>query len=68
MNKLAILQSARVAELAERAAVVATLCRPPTVVELPHNSRRDERDRRRLLMLLARERRRNASLAKLIGD
>ena len=68
MNKLAILQSARIAELRDRATLVAGLCKAPTVVEFPHSSRRGADDRRRLLLLLARERRRNASLAKLLEE
>jgi hypothetical protein len=67
MNKLAILQSARIAELRDRASSVAALCRAPAVVELAR-SRRGSDDRRRLLMLLARERRRNTSLAKLLEE
>ena len=65
MNKLAILQSARLAELRDRAALVADLCKPSAVVELPGGN--DDR-RRFLLRLLARERRRNASLVKLIEE
>jgi hypothetical protein len=64
MNKLAILQSARIAELRDRVASVAALCKPAAVVELPGAPD----DRRRLLMLLARERRRNAGLVKLIEE
>lgn len=58
----AILQSARIAELRFAAAEVAALCRPAVAVELPRN----HSDRRRLLMLLAHERRRNAKLVNLL--
>lgn len=68
MNKLAILQSARIAELRDRASSVAALCKPPAVVELPPASRHGVDDRRRLLLLLAHERRRNSKLAKLIEE
>jgi hypothetical protein len=68
MNKLAILQSARIAELRDHAALVASLCKAPAVVELPHNSRRGDHDRRRFLMLLAHERRRNSRLVKLLEE
>ena len=56
--KQAILRSARIAELHARADEVAALCRPAATVELP----RSGNDRRRLLMLLARERRRSKRL------
>ena len=68
MNKLAILQSARIAELRDRASSVASLCRAPAAVELPRTHPRDGNSGRRLLLLLARERRRNASLVKLLEE
>ena len=69
MNKLAILQSARIAELRDRASSVASLCRAPAAVELSRRTRRDgNSDRRLLLLLLARERRRNAGLVKLLEE
>ena len=58
----AILQSARIAELRESATAVATLCKPPAVVELPRTRDDGNSGRRRLFLLLARERRRNARL------
>lgn len=67
MNKLAILQSARIAELRDRASSVAALCKAPAVVEVSC-SRRGIDARRLLLLLLARERHRNASLVKLIEE
>jgi hypothetical protein len=60
----AILQNARVAELRANAKEVATLCKSPPAVELP----RSPTDRRRLLALLARERRRNVRLVALLKD
>lgn len=60
---LAILQSARIAELRDSASAVAALCKRPAAVELPRLSRPgNDGGRRRLLLLLARERRRNAAL------
>lgn len=67
MNKIAILQSARIAELRDKASSVAALCKAPAVVELPR-SRRGDSDRRRLLMLLARERQRTAKLIGLLEE
>lgn len=61
MKAQTILQFARVAELRETASSVAALCRQPAVVELPR-TRSGDNGRRRLLMLLVRERRRNAAL------
>jgi|KBSMisStaDraftv2_1062788.scaffolds.fasta_scaffold02656_13 hypothetical protein len=61
-----ILRAARIAELKASASSVAALCRPPAAVELPR-SRDGNSGRRLLLLLLARERRRNARLvAELI--
>jgi hypothetical protein len=69
MNKLAILQSARIAELRDRASLVASVCKPSAVVELSRNSRRGAADdRRRFLMLLAHERRRNSKLVELLEE
>jgi hypothetical protein len=62
--KRAILQSARIAELKEQAAEVARLARKPPAVELP----RDARSHYRLLLLLARERRRNMRLVELLNE
>jgi hypothetical protein len=62
ISRQAILQSARVADLRTAANEVAALCRPSAPVELP----RKQGDRRRLLMLLACERRRSAKLVDLI--
>jgi hypothetical protein len=56
-----ILQSARIAELHAQANELAALIRPSPVVEL--RSARRNTDHRRLLLLLAYERRRNARLA-----
>lgn len=62
-----ILRAARVAELKATASSVAALCRPPAAVELPRSTRDGNSGRRLLLLLLARERRRNARLvAELI--
>jgi len=57
-----ILRAARVAELKATASSVAALCRPPAAVELPRAHRDGNSGRRLLLLLLARERRRNARL------
>jgi len=66
MTPQTILQAARVAELRALASSTATLCRPPAAVELPR-TRDGNSGRRLLLLLLARERRRNARLvAELI--
>jgi hypothetical protein len=56
----AILQSARIAELRVAANALAAACKRPTPVILPRMSS-SARDRR-LLLLLARERRRSARL------
>jgi hypothetical protein len=56
-----ILQSARIAELKAQADELAALVRPPPVVEIARSPRGT--DYRRLLLLLALERRRNARLA-----
>jgi hypothetical protein len=64
-DALAILQSARVAELRTAATEVAALCRRPVPVDLPKSS---SAGRRRLLLLIARERRRNAKLVELLRD
>ena len=63
IDQQAVLRGARVAELRNAAAEVTTLCRPVPVIELPRG-----RDRRRLLMLLAYERRRSARLIELLKD
>jgi hypothetical protein len=55
-----ILQSARIAELQMQANELAALVRPAPVVEIPRTRRGT--DHRRLLLLLARERRRNVRL------
>jgi hypothetical protein len=69
MNKLAILQSARIAELKAVASSTARLCMAPAAVELSRRTRRDGNSGRRLLLLLlARERRRNAGLVKLLEE
>jgi hypothetical protein len=62
--KQSLLASARVAELKHAAAELSSATRPPARVVL---TREAERDRRRLLMLLARERRRNAKLVELLS-
>jgi hypothetical protein len=56
-----ILQSARVADIKRAAAETAVLCKTPAAVTLERS-----RARRRLLMLLAHERRRNAKLVGLV--
>jgi hypothetical protein len=60
MTPQAILRSARIAELHAAASALAEACKRPAPVILPRlsSSARD----RRLLLLLARERRRNARL------
>jgi hypothetical protein len=60
--KLAIQQAARIAELKMQVDEVAKLARKPPTVELP----RGDRSRHRLLLLLARERRRNMQLVELL--
>jgi hypothetical protein len=61
-----ILRAARIAELKAAASSTAALCKPPAAVELPR-SRDGNSGRRLLILLLARERRRNARLvAELI--
>ena len=60
-----ILRAARVAELKAAASSVAALCRAPATVELPR-TRDGNSGRRLLLLLLARERRRNARLVELL--
>jgi hypothetical protein len=62
-TRLEVLQSARVAELRMAAEEISALCRRPVAVSLP---RLPSSDRRRLLLLLAHERRRNARLVELI--
>ena len=54
-----LLASARVAEMRAQAENLAAAARPPARVELPQDPRQA---RRRLLLLVARECRRNASL------
>lgn len=58
----AILQSARVAELRAHADELAALARPAPVIEFPRRHPRRDADHRRLLLLLARERRRSTRL------
>jgi hypothetical protein len=58
MNAQTILQSARIAELQTQANDLAVLVRPSPVVEIS----RHRTDHRRLLLLLAYERRRSARL------
>jgi hypothetical protein len=60
-----ILASARVAELKLAADKLAAAARPPAVVAITHDP---ARDRRRLLLLLAHERARNAKLLELLQE
>jgi hypothetical protein len=60
----AILQSARIEEMRSAIMEMATLCKRPTAVELGRTQRQH---RRRLLALLAQERRRNARLVESIS-
>ena len=65
MNRLkqSLLASARVAELKHVAAETSSSARPPLRIALAHN---DARARRKLMMLLASERRRNAKLVGML--
>jgi hypothetical protein len=63
IDKTAILQSARIAELRTAATELATLCQRPVPVVLAHSP---PASRRCLLALLVRERRRNAKLVELL--